>query len=44
MNHLTAVGLGTGAMPGIVEEEEKDVKCVNCEKGGSCFLETIMGW
>ena len=44
MNHLTAVGLGLGAMPSAVEEVEKDVECVNCRQGGSCFLDTIMGW
>ena len=33
MNHLTAVGLGLGAMPSAVEEIEKNVECVNCGRG-----------
>ncbi|KPA09388.1 hypothetical protein MHK_010419, partial [Candidatus Magnetomorum sp. HK-1] len=42
MNHLTAVGLGSGKMPGTIEE--KSVECESCGQGSSCFLGTILGW
>ncbi|KPA11591.1 hypothetical protein MHK_008202, partial [Candidatus Magnetomorum sp. HK-1] len=35
MNHLTAVGLGIGEMPG-AEIEPKEVECMSCEKTSSC--------
>ena len=43
MNHLTAVGLGLGAMPSAVEEVEKDVECVNCGQGGVVFWIRLWG-
>jgi hypothetical protein len=43
MNHLTAIGLGVGAMPE-TGNEASESKCVNCEKSSNCFIEVIMGW
>jgi hypothetical protein len=43
MNHLTAIGLGVGAMPE-TENETSETGCVNCEKSSNCFIEVIMGW
>jgi hypothetical protein len=42
MNHLTAVGLGVGEMPG--DEAEESPGCVDCNNDSNCFLEMIMGW
>jgi len=43
MNHLTAVGLGTGEMNSSIEPQNK-VDCLDCEKSTNCFLELIMEW
>ena len=41
MNHLTAVGLGTGTMP---DEGKTESECVDCDGSSNCFLEVIWGW
>jgi len=41
MNHLTAVGLGVGEIPG--DEAEESSGCVDCDNDSNCFLEMIMG-
>ena len=37
MNHLTAVGLGTGEMNSSIEPQNK-VDCLDCEKSTNCFF------
>ncbi|KPA09034.1 hypothetical protein MHK_010771, partial [Candidatus Magnetomorum sp. HK-1] len=43
INHLTAVGLGVGAIPNS-EVTEQAAECVDCDGASTCFLETILNW
>jgi hypothetical protein len=43
MNHLTAIGLGSGSMPES-ETNKPEPRCIDCDRSSNCFLEVLFGW